>query len=418
MPERLPNCLSEAFLPHPPAAMGVAVSGGSDSMALLHLLCEFCAAKHIRLQAVTVDHCLRPEAASEAAHVAQVCANIGVPHHTLVWDAWRGEGNLQNAARHGRYQAMANWAKERGIDTIATGHTADDQAETVLMRLARRSGVDGLSAMSGRTLREGITWVRPLLRTRREVLRSYLTHRGIHWVEDPSNKDARYDRIKARNALEHLAPLGIDAEALGEVAENMETARRALEWHTFLAAKHLVTLDAGAVLFNEAELNLQPVEVQRRLMIKAINWVTQSYYAPRRGALANLRAALSEGQAATMNGCHIRRIGSKIWVFREFNAVRTVDTATGGLWDGRWSLTAHHPSAQDADLRVRALGLEGLEQCADWRITGRPHVLLQSTPGVWRGDTLVAAPLAGCAQNWHAELVEDQDTFFASLLSH
>jgi tRNA(Ile)-lysidine synthase len=387
-------------------------------MALLHLLWEFCDARQIRLHAVTVDHGLRPEAAGEAAYVSQVCAKIGIPHDTLVWDAWCGEGNLQSAARHARYQKMASWAQERGINTIATGHTADDQAETVLMRLARRSGVDGLSAMSGRTLREGITWVRPLLQTRREVLRNYLARRDIGWVDDPSNKDDRYDRIKARNALELLTPLGIDAEVLGEVAENMASARKALDWHTFLAAKHFVTLDAGAVRIDEAELRLQPDEVQRRLLIRAINWVTQGYYAPRRGALANVTASLANGQAATLNGCHIRRIASRIWVFREFNAVRHADTGTRELWDGRWSLTGDHPTAEDADLRVRALGLAGLEQCTDWRMTGRPHVMLQSTPAVWRGDTLIAAPLAGCAQNWRAELVEEPDTFFATLLSH
>lgn len=418
MPEKLPLCLTEAFLPHPPEAIGVAVSGGSDSMALLHLLQEFCDFRQIRLHAVTVDHRLRPEAADEAAQVAQACEKIGVPHDTLVWDGWHGAGNLQNAARQARYEKMASWAKGYGIDTIATGHTADDQAETVLMRLARRSGVDGLSAISSRTVRDGVVWVRPLLQARREVLRNYLIRREISWSEDPSNDDDRYDRIKARKALAVLAPLGIGTEALGEVAENMSTARRALDWQTFLAAKQLVNHDAGAVLLEEAEFNLQPVEIQRRLMIKAINWVSRRYYAPRRDALANVMAALANGQAATLNGCHIRRIASRIWVFREHNAVRNADTRIGDLWDGRWALSACHQQPDVADLRVRALGQAGLEQCADWRSTGRPHVVLQSTPGVWRGDVLVAAPLAGFAQNWLAEMPEDQDTFFTTLLSH
>ena len=146
MLERLPELVSEAFLPHPPQVLGVAVSGGSDSMALLHLMHEFCQINKIELQAVTVDHRLRPEAAQEAAHVARQCAEMGLPHDTLIWQDWSGEGNLQNAARNARYHKMACWAGTRGIDTIAVGHTADDQAETVLMRLARRSGVDGLLA--------------------------------------------------------------------------------------------------------------------------------------------------------------------------------------------------------------------------------------------------------------------------------
>lgn len=418
MPEKLPIYLAGALLPHPPKAMGVAVSGGSDSMALLHLLHEFCSKRQIRLQAVTIDHCLRSESGAEAAHVAEVCARINVPHDTLVWNEWRGEGNLQGAARHARYQKMAAWAQGCGIDTIATGHTADDQAETVLMRLARRSGVDGLSAISRRTLREGITWVRPLLQARRKVLRNYLSGRGIGWFDDPSNDDVRYDRIKARNALEALAPLGIGAEVLGEVAENMNTARKALDWQTFLAAKHMVSLDAGAVLLNEASFKLEPEEVRRRLLIKAINWVNGRYYAPRRGGVSNVMAALSNGQATTLNGCHIRRIASQIWVFREFNGVRDANVGVDELWDGRWRLLHDDAGHDHHDLRVKPLGLAGLEQCNDWRSSGRPHVVLRSTPAVWRGDVLVAAPLAGFQQNWQAKLSEEQDTFFATLLSH
>ena len=418
MPETLPELLSAALLPDPPKVLGVAVSGGGDSIALLHLLKEFCDAREIGLRAVTVDHGLRPEAAEEAAQVSHHCARIGVAHDTLVWQCWSGEGNLQNAARVARYDMMATWAKQRAITTVATGHTADDQAETVLMRLARRSGVDGLAAIQHRTLRHGITWVRPLLKARRNVLRRYLMKRDVCWIDDPSNEDERFDRIKARRALELLAPLGIDAAALTEVAENMAQARKALDWQTFLAAKHIITVQAGAVVLAEANLKLQPDEVQRRLIIKAINWVTGSIYAPRRAAVANVLTALQKGQGATLGGCHIRRIASRIWVFREYNAVRDLECTTDRLWDERWKLSPPQATETAATLKVRALGLQGLEQCKNWRITGRPHVVLQSTPGVWRDDTLVAAPLAGCVENWHAELDETPDAFFATLLSH
>ncbi len=418
MPEPLSDCLSEAFLPHPPKRLGVAVSGGSDSTALLHMLHMFCQRHDIELHAVTVDHGLRVEAAEEAAHVARYCAGIGVPHDTLLWLDWNGEGNLQKAARDARYRKMAGWAGSRGIDMIAVGHTADDQAETVLMRLARRSGVDGLSAMRRRTQREGITWVRPLLHTRREALRSYLTHRQITWVDDPSNEDDRYDRIKARKALALLTPLGLSVEALGEVAKNMAETRRALEWQTFLAAKKMARLAAGGVVLDETLLRLQPDELQRRLMVKAINWVNGNTYAPRRAALVSVGEALCNGQAATVAGCQLRRIATRIWVFREYNAVREIETATDALWDGRWKLTPSQPAHHDPELRVRALGMAGLEQCPDWRTSGLPHVVLQSTPAIWKGDELVAAPLAGYPQNWQAELAETEDTFFAVLLSH
>ncbi|MEM6939637.1 MAG: tRNA lysidine(34) synthetase TilS [Pseudomonadota bacterium] len=418
MPERLPKYVSEAFLPHPPKAMGVAVSGGSDSMALLHLLRDFCMAQKVQLHAVTVNHSLRDEAAGEAETVAQHCAQLKVPHDTLVWEGWNGHGNLQEAARDARYKSMAEWAHDHQIDTIAMGHTADDQAETMLMRLARRSGVDGLSGMNMRSLREGINWVRPLLRSRRAILRSYLTERGISWIDDPSNEDARFDRVRIRKALEILEPLGVDADVLSEVANHMLEARKALDWQTFLASKHIATIEAGAVVLDETILRLQPDEIQRRLMVKAISWVGSAVQPPRMQAVANLMEALRNGQAGTVCGCHVRRIAARIWIFRELNAVQDLTAATHMFWDRKWEMVPLAPAEHAPDLRVRSLGMDGLEQCPDWRDTGLPHVVLLSTPSIWRGDELIAAPHAGVHRNWQMNIAGGADAFFAALLAH
>ncbi|MFK7836566.1 MAG: tRNA lysidine(34) synthetase TilS [Sulfitobacter sp.] len=398
--------------------MGVAVSGGSDSMALLYLLREFCQLHQIELRAVTVNHCLRVDAGQEAEQVAARCAKIGVPHDTIVWQGWTGEGNLQKAARDARYAKMADWAREHEISTIAVGHTADDQAETVLMRLSRRSGVDGLSGMNARSLRNGITWVRPLLRTRRETLQGYLTARGLSWLDDPSNDDDRFERIKARRALGVLADLGIGAEVLAEVAGHLSQARQALDWQTFLAAKNLIHMQAGAIVLCETGMRLQPDEIQRRLLVRALCWISGTDYSPRRGALSTVMSALRKGQGGTLDGCHVRRIRSKIWIFRELNALKNTISATHDVWDRRWRLHPKVPATHDKALHVRALGLAGLEQCPDWRATGYPHVVLQSTPGIWKEERLVAAPVAGFAQNWQMELEGGPDAFFAALLSH
>ncbi len=418
MTARLLEDVATALLPDPPKLLGVAVSGGSDSLALLHLLRDLSRKHDIDLRAATVDHGLRAEAPAEAAQVAAICASIGVPHDTLVWSDWNGEGNLQSAARTGRYAKLTDWAGRHGIDTVCIGHTADDQAETVLMRLARRSGVDGLAAMQTSTLRDGINWLRPLLHTRRERLRRYLRQRNVSWIDDPGNEDTRFDRIKARQALEVLTPLGIDTDVLCEVADHMNKSRRALDWQTFLVAKKIITIKAGAVVLDEALLNLQPDEIQRRLFVRAINWVSGSSYPPRRGALATVMAALRAGQAGTLDGCHIRRIGASIWVFREHNAVRQVTADIDAPWDGRWIFRHNQGEKHKRHLRLRALGPKGLDQCPDWRATGHPYVVLQSTPAVWAGAELVAAPLAGFAEYWGAELRFGPDTFFAALLSH
>ncbi len=387
-------------------------------MALLHLMHGFCTLHGVRLRAVTVDHGLRPESAREAETVRGYCATLGIPHDTLLWDEWDGLGNLQDAARTARYQRMSRWAGTHGIDTVALGHTADDQAETLLMHLARQSGVNGLSGMPSRKVREGLMWVRPLLGAGREELRAYLNSQGIAWIEDPSNENAAFRRVTARAVLAALAPLGIDAKGLAAVAANMSEARKALDWQTFLAARDLVTVQAGAVVLCENKMRILPSEIQRRLLVHAVGWISGAAYPPRRAAIANLMTALRKGQSGTLDGCHARRVQGKVWVFRELNAVRDVTAKLDTLWDYRWRLSPEDPDGNWQDVTVRALGPDGLEQCPDWRKSGLPHEVLLSTPAVWRGDTVIAAPLAETDQKWHARVDGGEDAFFAALLSH
>ncbi len=387
-------------------------------MALLHLLHGICTLNGTKLRAVTVNHGLRPEAVAEAEMVARFCATLGVRHDTLHWDAWDGTGNLQKAARDARYKLMADWAKSHDIRTIALGHTSDDQAETFLMRLARQAGVNGLAGMSTRKVREGITWVRPLLGAGRDELRSYLRSRDIGWVEDPSNEDTAFERIKARRVLEALAPLGIDAPGISAIAAQMAQARTALDWQTFLAARDICCVDAGAVVISERRMRILPDEIQRRLLVHAVNWISGAAYPPRRAAIASAMLALRKGQAATVDGCHALRIAGRIWVFREYNVVKDLQTPPDQLWDGRWKLDPADPSEHAGDITLRALGKAGLDQCPDWRETARPHTMLLSTPAVWHGDVVVAAPLAGRGHKWHADIIGGEETFFAALLAH
>lgn len=403
------------FSPDPPDALGVAVSGGSDSMALLVLLHRYARRNNIALSCATVDHGLRPEAAAEAESVAAYCAAQGVPHVTLKWSGWNGAGNTQNAARTARYRLLADWARRECIGHIALGHTQDDQAETVLMGLARASGVDGLSAMAARRHDRGLFWHRPLLGTPRAQLRDFLRACGVAWCEDPSNEDAQFERIKARRALATLADLGVHRAALAQVANNMAQARTALEHQTMQAARELVTLRGGGAAICWSGFQGLPSEIARRVLVAAIDWIVAPSHAPRQKALAAALAGLKTSASATVGGCRLIREGDTFWIFREFHAVAQLSVDVSARWDDRWKITGD----QGAEVsEIRALGKDGLLQCPDWRRLGLPRALLVATPAVWQGDVLIAAPVAQNQSAWRADLVKRPDRLFDRVFGH
>jgi tRNA(Ile)-lysidine synthase len=413
-PGELLDIVRAQFHSAPPAKLGVAVSGGGDSVALLHILAHCFDPAKVQLFAATVDHGLRPEAADEARLAGALAKRLGIAHQTLKWTGWDGKGNLSDQARRARYRLLAQWAKENDITDVALGHTADDQAETVLMRLIRSAGVTGLAGIPVRRTVHGIGVLRPLLGITRAQLRDYLTHNGVSWAEDPSNDDLQYDRVKARRALEVLQPLGLTAQALAGVAQNMTKAREALDWYSFLGAREIVTITGGDVVMDLHAFRTLPDEISRRLLQRALVWISRAEYPPRRAALSEALNAAKQGESATLSGCRLLRKDRHIWICREFNAVRRLHCASDQIWDGRWRLHG----GDGAGCELRPLGQRGLMLVPDWRETGYPNAALIASPSVWRGDELVAAPLAGMARDWTAELIGGSEEFFASFLSH
>lgn len=397
-----------AWARRPAAPAVLAVSGGSDSTALLRLV----AASGATPPVVTVDHGLREDSATEAAGVARLCSALGLAHVTLAWRHRAAAGNLQAAAREARYRLIADWAVPRGIGTIVTGHTLDDQAETVLMRLARGSGVDGLAAMRETGHLGEMTLFRPLLGLGRGALRDHLRSLGQAWVEDPSNADRRFDRVKAREALRHLAPLGLTPERLARTAEHMARAADALEavldgW----AATEVDLRPTGEARIARAAWAGLPDELRLRLLARVLGAVSGQVYRPRFDALAPLDGALRDPVAAgrALHGCLIRPEPDVLLIVREPAAVappRPIGSG-GADWDGRWRVWPEH-APMPTGLTLGALGEDGLAALdpatvsADWQAA--PRLARQTTPAVWHGRRLVAAPLAGSvpAAGWCA----------------
>lgn len=383
--------------------IAVAVSGGGDSVALLHLLYRLGAPLH----AVTVDHGLRAEAAQEAADVATLCARLGIAHEILRWHRPAGQGNLMDQARRARLSLMAEWARGLGIGHVMLGHTADDQAETFLMNLSRKAGVEGLSGMRPSWMEQGIRWSRPLLAIRRARLRDYLQAQGVAWSDDPSNDNPRFLRVRARQALAALGPLGIGVEQILHTMGHLVVADQALAALTARAAGNIEER-AGALTLSRDWLLSEPPEIRRRLFIGMIRWMGGAAYPPRAAEVARLEAAMAHQRTATLGGVSFRLAGPEIAVVREASAL-SAPVEPGNIWDNRWLVDG------PPGVRIAALGVAGLRQLPDWRATGLCRDIALATPAAWAGDRLISAPLLGTTGGYSATLTP---SFVSFLLSH
>lgn len=259
----------------------LAVSGGPDSTALLLLAAGWCRTLKNRPEplAVTVDHGLRPEAGEEAASVAALAARLRVPHRTVRWSGPKPKSRLQERARAVRYALLAEEARRIGAGHIVTAHTLDDQAETVLFRLVRGSGIGGLGGMArvaplsvglGGRPDGQILVVRPLLAVPKARLIATLHAAGVAASDDPSNRDPRFARARLRQVAPLLADEGLDARRLAAFAERMRRAEAALDWMADQVAERAVRDDEARSSIDRAELLSWPEEVRLRVLRLAL----------------------------------------------------------------------------------------------------------------------------------------------------
>jgi tRNA(Ile)-lysidine synthase len=278
----------EKLIGAPPARLGLAVSGGPDSLALLLLAA---AAYPGRVEAATVDHGLRVGSAAEAAFVAGLCRALGVPH-AILSAGMTETSNLQAAARVRRYALLGQWAEDVGASALLTAHHADDQAETLVMRLLRGSGLSGLSGI--RAVNPPL--VRPLLGWRRAELAEIVRAAGIDPVADPSNADERFDRVRIRGRLAEAAWL--DPAPLARSAAALAEAEEALDWIAERLMAERTASDGAALCLDPAGL---PPELLRRLVLLCLRRIAPDA-APRGEQLTALVAALGGGETATLSG--------------------------------------------------------------------------------------------------------------------
>ena len=301
--------------------LGLAVSGGPDSLALMVLAAEWAKVPdRPGLVVYSVDHGLRPEAANEVTMVLREAAARGLLARGRRWEGQTPSTGIQAAARAARYRLMAEAMREDGADILLTAHHLEDQAETVLMRLAHGSGIEGLKGMLPMTTIEGVTVARPLLGTSRDVLRSVVEAAGLAAANDPSNADDHYERVRWRQLMPELEAMGLDAERLGRFAERMADADDALAQMAASLIAKAAERNEGLATLPRAQLMAAPKAVAVKVLARLLSDVGGAGKGRDLGRIEELYARLAGSERckpATLHGCVVESDGVTISVRRE-----------------------------------------------------------------------------------------------------
>ncbi|MDA0262226.1 MAG: tRNA lysidine(34) synthetase TilS [Proteobacteria bacterium] len=385
-----------------PPRLAVATSGGADSLALCLLSARWAQRRRGAVFALTIDHGLRPAAAAEAKAVGDWLKQRRVGHWILRWTGSKPVSAIQEAARDERYRLLSNWCRDRCVAHLLLGHHRDDQAETLIIRLTRGSGLDGLAAMPLVAERDGIRYVRPVLGIARERLAATLEKWGQPWIEDPSNRDPRFTRVKVRRQL-HRGVLA-SAEIAGSARRiGVLRALHDDETSKFLAAA--IELDPrGFCRLQLSAIKMGDPATVRRAISRVLSCVGVGAYPIRRARIERLVheiCAAGPFAARTLGGCRIVSHSQQLVVCRESGRIGPPVRLIPGRavqWDHRYDVELSNKSPITA-LSVAAFARNHwFEREAEEKALARIGVAAEAIPtlpGVYQGTKLVAVPQLG-----------------------
>jgi tRNA(Ile)-lysidine synthase len=390
------------FFSELPDKVAIATSGGADSMCLALLAAQWAQQFSVKIVCLIVNHNLRAEAGEEAQIIADFLNKQGMESHILEWVGDKPTSGIQNNAREARYCLLCEWCNQHNVEILLTAHNMHDQAETIMMRIQHGTGIDGLAGIPVYTERQGVKIIRPLLRYSRQQILATLQASNWQYIEDPSNSNNKFTRVKIRQLLEKLDAENLLANRLNTLASN---AARAVSFINKFVNKTLkniakkkrlgyITLDFEKFIELEEEIAL-------RVLCRVFNYFNKADYAPRLESLIYVYKQIKHGVKfhITLAGCEVKGDGNMITIWRE-NAnmereARTLQALTVGkemLWDKRFII-----KADKDNLFVRQTMLE------DWQIIKRSltnSVKLESSRIVYttpvicdKGGNMVAHPL-------------------------
>ena len=383
--------------------IAVGCSGGGDSMALTLLANNWARRRSGRVTALIVDHRLRPESAGEVRQVGRWLTDRNIDFCILRRRNTPIVADIQARARAARYRLMTEWCRRNSVLHLALAHQREDQAETLLLRLARGSGLDGLAAMSVISEYADVRLVRPLLDVPHDRLIATLARFKQPHIEDPSNQNSGFARVRMRRLSSKLSAEGMSAPRLASTAARLGRARDAMENAVVTTAAHCVSpRSEGYCLVRAKPLLEAPEEIGLRILARVLACVSGAAHPPRMGQLERLYAWLKEGCAGsgrTLGGCRVSLWREHLLICREAAAV--TDEAPLGrdlVWDRRFRLRTTLVPRQVAGLSVRQLGSIGWRQVTQSRPQLKrcliPPVVRPTLPSIWSRslDAVIAVP--------------------------
>lgn len=355
------DALMARFAPFEPAPhLAIGVSGGADSLALALLAQDWANARGGGITALTIDHGLRPESGTEAAQVGAWLGARGIAHAILPWSGAKPRRAIQARARAARRALLTQWCRTHGVLHLLLAHQRDDQAETVLLRRQSQSGPDGLAAMAAIVELPGLRILRPLLGWPHAALTAFLEARGQNWLEDPSNQNPAFTRIRLRRGLDEARAAALAAAAADSGRIRAGRDREIAQ----LLAQFVAVFPQGWASVAWGELHGVDDSLSQAVLARVLRTIGGGAYAPRGEGLARLQRRLNDGAlggGATLGGCRVVPDKGRILVAREAGLCRDMPLDEPGLrhWDGRFAVTVARTAAPGSGLRLGPLGEAG-----------------------------------------------------------
>lgn len=400
--------------------IAVAVSGGRDSLALTHLAKKWANKKNITLVALTVDHQLRKESKDECVSLKKWMDTHNIEHHTLIWEGEKPETGIQEKARNARYALLVKKCRLLEIDHLLLGHHRDDQAETLLMRIARGSGIDGLSGMGAVTMRADLTLIRPLLPFSRDEVTAYCNENDLPYLDDPSNEMEHFERVAWRKVIESVPNKDQFLKGLNLSAKRIARAGTALEYYADFAYDTCVTVaPEGYAILNLSKLKTYPDASALRVLRRVLNHIGGS---AKRAETSQSDALFddlmregseTEFKGLSLGGCLIRphdhHPQRTVVILREERHLPSPISLDGNnaLWDYRFLIHCEKTVLDKlgSNVTLEALGTNGLNSIREHIKNNRrvlPEGVAETLPCLKNGETVITVPHLGYFNADHA----------------